>query len=113
VKKSILEQDPKQAKKRPELKEEESDVDDEFVERYLEAQEIKEQERAVKAMEKENEKRAAEGLELLKEPKKKAASVSNLSIERLEKKLEDLTKRIESTKLQMIDKVCHVYVFFY
>ncbi|KAI8620897.1 hypothetical protein BC830DRAFT_1096703 [Chytriomyces sp. MP71] len=107
VKKALLEVDPKLKKKRPELTEDESDVDDEFIERYLADKERIEKEKAAKALEKENEKRKAEGLGPLKSLDKKAKAtptLDTLTAEKLEKKLEDATKKIETTKLQMIDK---------
>jgi DNA topoisomerase-1 len=108
VKKEILEQNPKLKKTKPEYAEEESDVDEEFIERYLEANEVKEKEKHAKALEKENEKRAAEGLAPLKELPAKKRNATPMTIEKLEKKYEDLSKKIETTKLQMIDKVCSI-----
>ncbi|KAJ3062509.1 DNA topoisomerase 1 [Rhizoclosmatium hyalinum] len=107
IKKAMLEVDPKLKKKRPELAEDESDVDEEFIERHLAAQEEKEKQTRVKALEKENEKRKAEGqppLKSLDTKKKNVTPLESLSIEKLEKKLDDMTKRIENLKLQMIDK---------
>ncbi|KAJ3295349.1 DNA topoisomerase 1 [Rhizoclosmatium sp. JEL0117] len=107
IKKAMLEVDPKLKKKRPELAEDESDVDEEFIERHLAAQEEKEKQARVKALEKENEKRKAEGqppLKSLDTKKKNVTPLESLSIEKLEKKLDDMTKRIENLKLQMIDK---------
>ncbi|KAI9334492.1 hypothetical protein DFJ73DRAFT_36747 [Zopfochytrium polystomum] len=105
VKRQLLELDPKLGKKMPELKEEEDGVDEAFIARYLEQQEQKEAEKQAKALEKENEKRAAEGLKALSElesPKKRTQSTP--TVEKLTKKYSDLCKRIETTRLQMIDK---------
>ncbi|KAJ3331297.1 DNA topoisomerase 1 [Blyttiomyces sp. JEL0837] len=104
VKKQILELDPKLKKKMPQLVEEESDLDDEFIERHLEVLKVKEEEKRVKALEKENEKRAAEGQKPLKELPDKGKAPAAPNLERLQKKLADLDKKIENTKLQMIDK---------
>ncbi|KAJ3227143.1 DNA topoisomerase 1, partial [Chytriomyces hyalinus] len=107
IKKALLEVDPKLKKKRPELLEDESDVDEDFVQRYLTGLEEKEKDRVAKALEKENEKRKAEGKAPLKELEKKKSAptpLESLSVEKLEKKLEDMGKRIETTKLQIIDK---------
>ncbi|KAJ1549327.1 DNA topoisomerase 1, partial [Cladochytrium tenue] len=106
LKQQVLELDPKLAKKMPELKEEEEGVDDEFIAKYKEQQETKEKEKQAKALLKENERRAAEGEPPLKElpsPQKKKASQTP-SVDKLLKKIEDVTKRIANTKLQMIDK---------
>ncbi|KAJ1547720.1 DNA topoisomerase 1 [Cladochytrium tenue] len=106
LKQQVLELDPKLAKKMPELKEEEEGVDDEFIAKYKEQQETKEKEKQAKALIKENERRAAEGEPPLKElpsPQKKKASQAP-SVDKLLKKIEDVTKRIANTKLQMIDK---------
>ncbi|KAJ3411463.1 DNA topoisomerase 1 [Chytridiales sp. JEL 0842] len=104
VKKQILDQNPKLKKTKPEYAEEESDVDDEFIERYLEMTAEKEKEKMAKSLEKENEKRAAEGLAPLKELPAKKKTTGQLPLDKLEKKYEDLSKKIETTKLQMIDK---------
>ncbi|KAJ3032132.1 UNVERIFIED_CONTAM: DNA topoisomerase 1 [Siphonaria sp. JEL0065] len=107
IKKALLEVDPKLKKKRPELTQDESDVDDEFIARYHTMQEEKEALARQKALEKENEKRKAEGeppLKTLDAKKKASVALESLSVEKLEKKLEDMTKRIENIKLQMIDK---------
>ncbi|KAI9349575.1 hypothetical protein BDR26DRAFT_891668 [Obelidium mucronatum] len=107
VKKALLEVDPKLKKKRPELAEDESDVDDEFIARYHTMQEEKEKIARAKALEKENEKRKAEGqspLKSLDTKKKSTVALDTLPVEKLEKKLEDITKKIENIKLQMIDR---------
>ncbi|KAI9090445.1 hypothetical protein DFS34DRAFT_643834 [Phlyctochytrium arcticum] len=59
VKEKILELDPKLKKTRPELREPESDLDDEFIERHKIALQEQEEEKKRKKLEKENEKRAA------------------------------------------------------
>ncbi|KAJ3384140.1 DNA topoisomerase 1 [Entophlyctis sp. JEL0112] len=110
VKAAILENDPKLKKSRPELTEAESDVDDEFIARYEKSCREKHIEAERKALEKENERRRAEGLKEIGELEKKkkfvfgAEAYEGLSLERLEKKLADLGKKIENAKLTMIDK---------
>ena len=105
VKEDILELDPKLKKKRPELVEEESDLDDEFIQRHLKAVEEKEAEKLLKQFEKENEKRKEEGQPLLKEmpsPSKKVKKPATM--EKLEQRLESITTKIGAQKLAMVDK---------
>jgi DNA topoisomerase-1 len=100
-----LEIDPKLKKTRPELTEDESDLDDEFIARHLIALEKKEEERLQKLLIKENEKRAAAGESPVKSLPDKSRKTLVLSLERLEKKLVTLTERIASQKMQLVDKV--------
>lgn len=98
VKKEILELDPKKKKKIPELTEEESDLDDEWIQKYEEQQE----EAKAKKLEQVNEARKKEGEKPLKElPSPKKAS-SN--IDKLENQLKTLGEKIEAAKTAMIDK---------
>jgi DNA topoisomerase-1 len=104
VKEQMLELDPKLKKTRPELAEEESDVDEAFIERHLKALEEKEEQRRIKQLEKENEKRKEMGEKLLQELPDKPGKPPKLSMERLEKKYETLTERIKTQKLALVDK---------
>jgi DNA topoisomerase-1 len=107
VKEQMLELEPSLKKKRPELKEPESDVDDEFIERYLQMQKEKEEQAAQKKLAKENEKRKEEGLEPLEELPETSSRVKKpiTDMARLEKKFEQLSDRILASKTNMIDKV--------
>ncbi|KAL2915688.1 DNA topoisomerase 1 [Polyrhizophydium stewartii] len=104
IKEQMLEIDAKLRRKRPELAEPESDLDDEFIERHEKQLEEKEAEKARQRLEKENEKRAEEGLSPLKElpPPKRNASAPDLA--RLEKKLAVVSERISIQKMTMVDK---------
>ncbi|KAJ3340106.1 DNA topoisomerase 1 [Entophlyctis luteolus] len=110
VKAAILENDPKLKKSRPELAEAESDIDGEFIARYEKSCREKHLETERKALEKENERRRSEGQTEIRELEKRkkfvfgAEAYEGLSVERLEKKLVDLSKKIENAKLTMIDK---------
>jgi DNA topoisomerase-1 len=100
VKKEILELDPKKKKKIPELTEEESDLDDEWIAKYEEQQV---ETKKVK-LEQVNEARAKEGEKPLKElpsPTKKGSA----SIEKLENQLKTLDEKIDAQKMAMVDKV--------
>ncbi|KNC98988.1 DNA topoisomerase 1 [Spizellomyces punctatus DAOM BR117] len=102
VKREMLDLDPKLKKKRPELAQDESDIDDEFIEKHKVFLEEQEKEKARKKLEKENEKRAEQGKSPLTEapiPRKSA-----LTMEKLEKKYEQLTDRIKTQKMLLIDK---------
>lgn len=102
----MLDLDPSLAKKRPELGEPESEVDEEFIQRYFEMNEEKEKKAMAAKLIKENEKRKERGeeeiteMDLEQKPKKQV-----LDIEKLEKKYELMTSRIESSKTNLIDKV--------
>lgn len=98
----MLELEPKLGKKRPELLEPESDLDDEFEERYLTSVAEKEAEKNVKALAKENEKRAESGQKPLTSLPTRAPPAQ--SMEKLEKKLATLNDRIGSQKMQFVDK---------
>ncbi|KAJ3274687.1 DNA topoisomerase 1 [Terramyces sp. JEL0728] len=105
VKTLMLELEPSLKKKKPELLDPESDLDDEFIQRHLIALEEKEKERLEKLLIKENEKRNESGekpLTSLPEQKKKQI-ISTM--DKLEKKLQTLTDRIQAQKMQLVDKV--------
>lgn len=134
IKKQMLILEPKLKSKRPELTEAESDVDEEFIERHLEA--LKEAERlktdpnaieeAKKKLEAKNlskwetinVKRKSEGqepmtLEEFREsdqwkkyvvPEKTDKKPRVMTMEQLESKLKTLTNRIETQKTSFIDK---------
>ncbi|KAI8894723.1 hypothetical protein BC833DRAFT_603846 [Globomyces pollinis-pini] len=108
VKDQMLVLDPKLRRKRPEISEPESDLDDEFIERHLVDLEEKEKERLEKALVKENEKRAAEGmkplLELPESKSRKAPGFDTYNMERLEKKFTSLSERIAAQKMQLVDR---------
>jgi DNA topoisomerase-1 len=113
VKEAMLELEPSLKKKRPELAEEESDVDEEFIERYAEMTKEKEEKAAAAKLAKENEKRREAGEEELKElPDKGSKKAPVLDMERLEKKLVQLTDRINTMRTNLIDKVCAPLNFF-
>lgn len=101
VKNQILACDKTFKKSRPELSELESDLDEDLVEQKMEE---KEKERVAKLLVKENEKRAAEGEELLLSLPEKDKKVAVLTLERLEKKLVILNEKIQNNKMQMVDK---------
>ncbi|KAI8842098.1 hypothetical protein BC829DRAFT_401894 [Chytridium lagenaria] len=102
LKRELLKIDPKLGKSRPELKEDESDIDEAFVEKYEELLLLKENDKDLKLLTKENEKRAQNGEDQLKAlPTKKKPT---LSPERMLRKIDDFDSRIKSTKLLMIDK---------
>jgi DNA topoisomerase-1 len=109
VKQQMLQLEPGLRKKRKELEEEESDVDEEFISRYLVGLEEREKERLEKVMMKENEKRKEHGespLTSLYERKRELGeSIAAMSMERLEKKMVSLTERIMTQKTALVDKV--------
>ncbi|KAJ1532421.1 DNA topoisomerase 1, partial [Nowakowskiella sp. JEL0078] len=104
-KEQILKLDPKLRKSRPELIEIESDIDDDFIERFEEEVLQKEKEAKEKKLLKINEKRREAGEKELKsidelpEPKKVA-----LTLERLEKQLIKINETIKNQKLSLLDK---------
>jgi DNA topoisomerase-1 len=108
AKKELLELDPKLKKSMPELVEEESELDDEFIERHLKALDEKEEEKLVKKLEKLNEKRKEDGEEpltleeLRRESKKRSPAAP--TADKLEKKLVTLNERIQTQRLLMVDK---------
>ena len=107
IKEQMIELEPPLKKKRPELTEPESEVDDEFIERYLQMQKEKEEQAAQKKLVKENEKRKEQGLEPLTELPDVSSRVKKpiTDMTRLEKKYEQLSDRILAAKTNMIDKV--------
>ncbi|KAI9008588.1 eukaryotic DNA topoisomerase I [Hyaloraphidium curvatum] len=101
VKEQIVELDPKKKKL---LKEEESDLDEEWITKYEEQQKVKEAEARQKKLDQLNEERKKEGekplaLKDLPSPKK-----ANPSVEKLEAQLDTLADRIKAQKLTLIDK---------
>lgn len=106
VKTQMLESDPKLKKKRPELVEPESDLDDEFIAEYEKLLEEKEKEKDVKRLEKENEKRKEEGKKpiTMKDLPSARKSTATPSMDRLEKQYETYSDRIKALKLQQVDK---------
>ncbi|KAJ3174818.1 DNA topoisomerase 1 [Irineochytrium annulatum] len=105
AKAELLEMEPKLKRSNPDLVAEESDIDDDFISRYLEEQEKKEEEKIKKQLEKTNEKRKEEGLSPLKQPEKVKKERGSRSAETLRKKIEDYTKKIAAAKMQLIEKV--------
>ncbi|OUM66749.1 hypothetical protein PIROE2DRAFT_66041 [Piromyces sp. E2] len=99
VSKEILELDPTLKKKKPELGRLSRGITKEFIKNYEE----KELEKKKAKLERDNEKRKAEGKELLtlKDVEK---SKRQPTMERLEKQYDTLTKRIKAQQLLLIDK---------
>jgi len=99
VSKEMLEIDPTLKKKKPEYGRLSRGITKEFIKNYEE----KELEKKKAKLEKDNEKRKAEGKELLTlkdlEEKKRQPT-----LERLEKQYDTLTKRIKAQQLLLIDK---------
>jgi DNA topoisomerase-1 len=112
LRKKIVDLDPSMKKKMPELKEPESDLDDEWIEAYEQQLDEKEKQKLMEKLDRENEKRLQEGLkplDSLPEGRKK-----DPNIDRLLKKFESLKERLVATKSQMIDKVNFYYsLLFY
>ncbi|KAJ3173112.1 DNA topoisomerase 1 [Geranomyces variabilis] len=102
LRQAMLELDSKLKKKRPELDEMESDLDDEFIESHKQALAEKEKDQLAVKLERENTKRAQEGAPLLKELEVKKPSQQ--SLESLEKKLVKIDERIQAQKMLLIDK---------
>ncbi|KAJ3149531.1 DNA topoisomerase 1 [Geranomyces michiganensis] len=102
LRKAMLELDPKLKKKRPELAELESDIDDEYIESHKQALAEKEKDALAVKLERENTKRAQEGAPLLKELEVKKPSAP--SMETLEKKLVKVDEKIQAQKMLLIDK---------
>lgn len=103
----MLEVEPSLKKKRPELTEPESDLDDEFIERHEKALEEKEEKQAALKLAKENEKRRENGEPELKSlpDEKRTKRGLPTDIDKLEKKYEQVTDRIKAMKMNLIDKV--------
>ena len=100
VSKEILELDPTLKKKKPELGRLSRGITKEFIKNYEE----KELEKKKAKLERDNEKRKAEGKELLTlEDVEK--SKRQPTMERLEKQYDTLSKRIKAQQLLLIDKV--------
>ena len=102
----MLEMDPKIKKTNPEVAVYESELDDEFIERYLQMMDEKEKKQNETKLIKENEKRRANGEEELTEwPEEKKVRKPIMDMERLEKKHSQLEERIKAMKTNLIDKV--------
>jgi DNA topoisomerase-1 len=82
----------------------ESDIDKQFIERYEKLQTNLEIEKREKQLVKENEKRKEQNQSPLTSLPKKSTPKPNLSLEKLEKKLEILNARILNSKTQLVDK---------
>ncbi|KAH9263474.1 hypothetical protein BASA83_013139 [Batrachochytrium salamandrivorans] len=104
VKKQMLDLDPKLKRTRPELKEPESDLDDDFIKRHEQSLEEREAEKNQQKLEKENEKRKEEGLPLLKELPEKRVNAGSINMTRLENKYTTLCDRLSAQKTNIIDK---------
>ncbi|KAJ3102892.1 DNA topoisomerase 1 [Phlyctochytrium planicorne] len=102
MKSEILKLDPKQKRKLAGVTDSDSDVDEAFILKYEETQLEKEKEKEAKILQKENEKRAQNGLSPLDSLAQKKKGT--LSLERMEKRLGDLDAKIKATKLLLIDK---------
>jgi len=103
VSKEMLELDPTLKKKKPELGRLSRGITKEFIKNYEE----KELEKKKVKLERDNEKRKAEGKELLT-LKNMEKSKRQPTMERLEKQYDVLTKRIKAQQLLLIDKVCKI-----
>ena len=110
IKAQMIELDPDLENSRPELLEVESDLDEEFIERY--EQELKEKEEAKQKekLEKENEKRKQEGLSPMKALPERPKPEPRL--DQLEKKYDSVCDRIATQKTNMIDKVTPFDCFY-
>ena len=104
VKNQMLELDPKLKKSQPELAQEESELDEEFISNYEKFLEEKESKQLEIKLEKENEKRKEAGEPPLKELKKKSNPPPILTLDRLEKKLQQISARIATMRTNMIDR---------
>lgn len=112
-------------KKKKQYAEDESDIDDEFIERWEDSLREKEKEKAEKKFAKENEKLEAEGGKPQKESvlkermadidaeydrlakergTKKATLKRSRPIEKIEEAIEKLDERIKNYKLQIVDR---------
>eukprot|EP00842_Homolaphlyctis_polyrhiza_P005285 jgi/Hompol1/5758/HPOL_002789-RA len=104
VKEQMLEIDPKLKRKRPELAEPESDLDEEAIANHEQLIEEREQEKNQKQLERENEKRKEDGLPPLHELPEKSKRGLPTDLDRLEKKYEQLSAKISAQKMAVIDK---------
>lgn len=125
LQRAMIDLDPKLAKKRRELLEYESDIDDEWIAEHHEALYTRELEKIRKKFERENEKlaadkekphpkselderlKAAQALKTLLKQEKKTGKViakSGQTIEKLEIQIKKLDERIAVIKTQIIDK---------
>ena len=103
VKQQMLKLDPKLKKKRPELLEEESDFDEETLERKAKEHEEKELEKLEKKYERMCDKAKEEGKPLPKKPKL-SETKREPTLDRLEKQLASLDSRIDHQKAMRVDK---------
>lgn len=127
VRQMILTYDPKQKKKKPELTEMESDLDEEWIDDYERTMMEKEREKIRQKFDKENEKLSEEGKpqmsekelnnrlkeidekvkELERERKTgKVEPKKGATLEKLEALLEKKAEKVRTTKVQVLDKVC-------
>ena len=106
VKKNMLELEPKLKKKRPELTEPESDLDDDAMKRKAKEHKEMELEKLEKKYEKMCAKAAEERQPKPAKPKLKDVVQREPNMERLEKQLESLNTRIEQAQASRTDKVC-------
>jgi DNA topoisomerase I len=121
----LLSLDPKLKKKKPELAEDESDIDDEWIAQYEDESREKEIEKARKKFEKDNEKKVADGEEAtdesvldsriekineeydrLKEERgtMDAEIKGKKGAEQIEAAIAKLDERIQTVKFQMVDR---------
>lgn len=122
---ALLNLDPKLKKKKPELAEDESDIDDEWIAQYEDESREKEIEKLRKKFEKDNEKKVAEGEEAadsstldskiekineeydrLKEERgtTDVEVKGKKGVEQLEAAIMKLDERIQTVKFQMVDR---------
>jgi len=125
LKKTILTIDPKQKKKRPDLLQEESDLEEDWIIEYEKQLIEKEREKVRTKFEKDNEKLIADGKKprsakeldsLLKEVSEKAKQLAKerksgkvepkrgQTLEKLEASIVKLDERIDAAKIAMVDK---------
>lgn len=107
IRKALLDADPKLKKKQPELLEDESDLDEEMIEKKSEELKELEREKLEKRYEKMCEKAKAAGEE---DPEKPTVvyledKISSLSVEKLEQRLISIDEKIIAAKTQKTDKV--------
>jgi hypothetical protein len=113
----MLDLQPSFKKSRPDVTEEESDIDAAFLKRHSDNLDAKEADKNAKALVKLNEKLKEEGkAELVSLPdapklkpgelfEREKEKIEAMSLERLEKKLVSLSDRIQSQKTMLVDKV--------
>ena len=102
LKEEIIKIDPKKKKTVPQLTEDESDLDEEWISQYLILTKEKDEQKNQQKLEKLNEKRKQESLSPVKHLP--PTTKKEPSIDKLEKQLATVSDRIKATKSSLIDK---------